>query len=325
MSGTDFWGITAVFVPADTPHVLANLQRFSDGVRRQGLSLLVVELAFGDAPFRVPDAAADHIVRLRTTTVLWHKERLINLGLKHLPAACRYVAWLDADILFENDAWVAATRARLADTVVAQPFATACWLPEGATEAPDRLPDGDLVDLEGREMPGFAAAVDRADDRRRALALNDRYWHTGFAWAARRDFLDRHGLYDRAILGGGDLIAAHAFAADMDFLRGRHLYLRSITPAERRAIGAWGEAVARDTGGQVGWIPGRVSHLYHGPLAARRYVERQRILRDAGFDPATDVAVDEQGCWRWSSAKPGLHAQVLEYFVSRVPVGSPTG
>jgi len=319
MSGDTFWGITAVFVPAAAPHVLANLQLFSEGVRRQGLSLLIVELAFGDEPFRVPDNAADRIVRLRTTTVLWHKERLINIGLKQLPPSCRFVAWLDADVLFENDHWVAAARAQLEHTVVMQPFEVACWLPEGATSAPDHLPEGHLSNLEGRHIAGFAAALDRADHRRRALAVNDQYWHTGFAWAARRDFLDRHGLYDRAILGGGDLIGAHAFAGDGDFLRGRHLYLRSIMPAERAAIGQWGEGVAADTGGRVGWIPGRVCHLFHGPLSARRYMERQQILRDASFDPDSDIADDGQGCWRWNSAKPALHTQVFDYFVSRVP------
>jgi hypothetical protein len=209
------------------------------------------------------------------------------------------------------------TRALLDQHVVVQPFEVACWLPEGATSAPDDLQAGDLADLEGRQIAGFAAALAQAPDRRRALALNDRYWHTGFAWAARRELLDRHGLYDRAILGGGDLIAAHAFAADTDFLRGRHLYLREIVPPERRAIGAWGERVAEDTGGRVGWIAGRVCHLYHGPLAARRYVDRQQILRDAGFDPDTDLTADAAGCWQWNSAKPVLHAQVSDYFASR--------
>ena len=75
-------------------------------------------------------------------------------------------------------------------------------------------------------------------------------------------------------------------------------------------------------------------HLYHGPLAGRRYVERQQILRDAGFDPSLDIADDANGCWQWNSAKPALHSQVSDYFVSRVPradlvsaagtVGSPT-
>src|SRR3954471_10354403 len=98
MPADDFWGIAAVFAPS--PASVANLRRFSEGVRRQGLPLLIVELAFDDRPFRAPDAAADLVVRLRTRTVLWHKERLFNLAIQQLPPGCRYVAWLDADVLF---------------------------------------------------------------------------------------------------------------------------------------------------------------------------------------------------------------------------------
>jgi hypothetical protein len=320
MSRGEFWGISAVFVPATTPHVLANLLAFSEGVRRQGLPLLIVELAFGDQPFFVPEAAADRIVRLRTSTVLWHKERLLNLGLRHLPQECRFVAWLDADVLFENEQWVAATRERLEHAAVVQPFEAACWLPEGATSAPDHLPDGHFAEghLEGHQVASMAAVLDRTENRRRVLAVYDQHGHTGFAWAARRDLLDRHGLYDRAILGGGDLVNAHAFAADTDFLRGRHMFLRLLTPEERTAIGAWGTGVAQETGGRIGWTPGRVLHLHHGPLANRKYVERFGILRDARFDPHRDIAPDADGCWRWNSDKPELHQRVFDYFVSRV-------
>ena len=63
---------------------------------------MIVELALGDAPSVVDDAMADQVVRLRSSTVLWHKERLINLGLARLPDRCDKVAWLDGDLLFEE-------------------------------------------------------------------------------------------------------------------------------------------------------------------------------------------------------------------------------
>lgn len=310
--GGDFWGISAVFVPTASSAILSNLRLFSDGLRRQNLPLLVVELAFGDKPFVVPDTCADRVVRLRTDTVLWQKERLLNVAVAALPPECRYVAWLDADILFENDTWVADTRDRLADTPVVQPFDTACWMLDGMTRAPADLPEGHL---DGHQAAGFAAALAAADDRARHLA--GYAGHSGFAWAAGRALIARHGLYDRAILGGGDFINAHAFAGDHRFIQGVHLYLRDVTKAERAAITAWGTAVSRETGGRIGWTPGRVCHLYHGPLTQRGYMTRTRILREAAFDPLSDIAEDVNGCWRWNTDKPELHRRTWEYFASR--------
>ncbi|MGE3277001.1 MAG: hypothetical protein AB7O67_17960 [Vicinamibacterales bacterium] len=316
----EFWGLTAFFDTAGSSLVLANLQRFSTRVRAQGLRLAIVELAFGDAPFRVPATWGDLVLRHRARDVMWQKERLLNAGVAALPAACRYVAWLDGDLLFENDQWVGETRARLDDYPVVQPFECAAWLDEGAETARPGLPRGMG---EGHTLPGFACTLAGCDDRAVALADFDRHGHTGFAWAARRDLLATHGLYDRAILGGGDFIAAHAFAADADYLRGRHWIARDLTPAERQAIAAWGRPVAAATGGRIGWTPGRVLHQYHGPASGRRYVERMQILRAANFDPIHDIAVDAGGCWAWATDKPALHAAVAGYFADRAAAAAP--
>jgi hypothetical protein len=206
------------------------------------------------------------------------------------------------------------TRTRLERHPVVQPYGTACWLADGQVTAPPVMPPGMG---EGHELAGFAAGLEAAADRRAALALYDTAGHTGFAWAARRDLLDRHGLYDRAILGGGDLLAAHAFAADTDFLRGRNLYTRELTRAERAACSAWGAGVAAETGGRIGFTPGRVCHLFHGPFGSRKYLERLQILKDAAFDPMADIAADANGCWRWNSDKPELHERARDYFTAR--------
>jgi len=311
----DCWGVSAFFDPAGTASSIDRLNAFSCRVRAQGLPLLVVELAFDDAPFRVTDAMATRVIRFRSNTILWHKERLLNLGIRQLPSECRIVAWLDHDIVFELDTWIDDTVAQLTTHVVAQPYARACWADaSGAPPAAD-LPEGVG---EGHQLPSFAAALASTSDRRRALSHYLLHGHTGFAWAAHRDLLERHGLYDRAIVGGGDVINAHAFAADDDFLRGRNLYCRELASRERQAIAAWGAGVASDTAGRLAFAPGRVVHQFHGPTSARGYVERLAILRDADFDPDHDIAADAQGCWQWNSDKPVLHRCVRDYFLSRV-------
>jgi hypothetical protein len=40
-------------------------------------------------------------------------------------------------------------------------------------------------------------------------------------------------------------------------------------------------------------------------------------MKEFGFDPAIDIAVDAEGCWRWNSPKTDMHDYVTRYFASR--------
>jgi hypothetical protein len=66
-----------------------------------------------------------------------------------------------------------------------------------------------------------------------------------------------------------------------------------------------------------------VHHLWHGELTERNYRRRWQHPALDGFDPFTDIAVDAQGCWRWASDKPALHAWVRDYFALRLEDGPP--
>ena len=64
----------------------------------------------------------------------------------------------------------------------------------------------------------------------------------------------------------------------------------------------------------MGYVPGRLFHLWHGD---RRYGDRYRVREFLDFDPSADIAIDDSGCWRWSSDKPDLHEYVYNYFDQR--------
>ena len=55
----------------------------------------------------------------------------------------------------------------------------------------------------------------------------------------------------------------------------------------------------------------------------RRFRERLVVpfvaidLASFGFEPETDIAVDESGCWRWNSGNSEMHRYLVEYFRSR--------
>lgn len=310
----EIWGIATYFNPTSSQVLLENLAKFSAGIRHQGLKLLVVELAFDEAPFEVSLDICDLLIHRRSNAVLWQKERLLNIGIEHLPPDCDKVVWLDADIMFENQNWVQDTSRLLESYAVVQPFEHAYWLPQGECELPSDPPYG-LG--EGLAMPGMAAVMAKRADWRRALADYFEHGHSGFAWAARRDILDRHRLYDLHVLGGGDITLAHAFYGDEDFWRGRNYWCRNMTKAELAAIATWSRGIHADIQGSVAATPGWALHLWHGGIAGRNYLDRALILKENDFDPATDIASDAQGCLRWNSDKPDLHRRAREYFAFR--------
>src|SRR4051812_27505421 len=95
------WAITSYFNPMGYRRRLANYKLFH---ARLNVPLVAVELAYGP-DFELNAGDADVLVQLRSQDVLWQKERLLNLAMRSLPSGCRYVVWLDCDIIFEADDW----------------------------------------------------------------------------------------------------------------------------------------------------------------------------------------------------------------------------
>jgi hypothetical protein len=288
----------------------ANYERFAEPILRSGLRLLTVECAFPGAPFALPPAPG--LLRVGGRDVMWQKERLLNLAIATLPATCTKVVWLDCDVLFENPAWAVETSRRLERRAVVQPYDRAVRLPRGTAAYRGA---GDVWE-------GFGATVARRPDLLLSARF-DRHGHTGFAWAARREVVARHGLYDACIAGSGDHMMAHAFCGDWD------------SPCIDRIIGAanrhrewfvaWSRRLYPAVRARVGHVAGTILHLWHGEVADRRYVDRNRELAAFDFDPATDLRVGATGCWEWASGKSALHRWAVAYFGQRREDGEPDG
>jgi len=304
----EFWGVTTYFNPAGYQNKLENLKLFANRARDQGLKLLIVEAAFNEGQFVVDAELADRIVHVRASAELWQKERLLNIGLASLPDTCDKVAWLDADILFQNDAWVRETAMLLDDFLVVQPFDVAWWLPHGVQNP--RLD----FSADAFALISHGLSYTQSGDSARKLSAG----HWGFAWAARCDLLKTHWLYDRLIVGGGDLVVAWGIYGD-EFIGDAQKWLPELcTESHFGDILRWKNAFNADVRGRCSYVPGTVFHLWHGNIADRGYLERLRILKGFQFDPSKDIEIEDRyKCWRWSSDKPQLHAWLRKYFSDR--------
>jgi hypothetical protein len=285
-----------------------NYDRFRERIEASGLRLVTVECAFGTDEFELPPGPG--VRRVRGRDLMWQKERLLNLAISELPKSARKVAWLDGDILFERPDWAVRAARLLDDVPVVQLFDRAIRLPR----------DHDAYTGAGDLWDSFAAVY---RTRPQILLSGDfaAHGHTGFAWAARREWLDAHGLYDACIAGSGDHMIAHAACGDW------------TSPCIRRIIGdnnrhrdyftAWAKRQYRDVRAALGCVPGTLLHLWHGETENRRYVLRNRELAEFGFDPSADVRIGASGCWEWSSRKAELHRWARDYFGHRREDGEP--
>ena len=288
-SSTALAVVTCFFNPANDARLNANYQHVVEALKDQGVRPWTVEVAFGTSAWSLPEEPS--ILRLRASSLLWQKERALNMLVRHLPPECRYVAWIDADVILVDNQWTDRLMEELRTTSVVQCWSEAEFLDESGQVEDYRRSTAALVDEDHPEQQSFSAG------------------HPGLAWAAHRDLLMECGLYDRHISGGGDSLTTLA-----TFGWSQHRLLSRLSPAGREDYLAWGDLWRKRVGRKVGVLQGSIRHLWHGPLEHRLYQERWEWLRNAHFDPSLDLSANTDGLWEWLSDKPDLHKRLEEYF-----------
>jgi len=303
---------------------------FEKHVEDAGAILYTVEMAFGGRPFEVTDAGNPRHVQVRSTHELWHKENLINIGISRLPAEARYIAWIDADVEFTRPDWCQETLHQLQHYAVVQLFSHAVDL--GPDYSPVDMAYGWIESVKlglpfagankkGVEVSASGKDVDGSVRQLKFGLKSQPYikgaWHSGLAWAARREAIDAlGGLLDIAILGSADRNMAAGLLGFMP-----QTIDPTFSPAYKSALLDWQERAERYVRRNVGQVPGTIFHFFHGRKAQRGYTSRWKILSEFQFDPYTDLMRDAQGLWqlrdKGDARSIGLRDAIRSYFRSR--------
>ena len=238
--GDHLWAVTAYFNPMRYRRKRFNYQLFRECL---GVPLVAVELAYG-ADFELAEADAEILVKLRGRDVLWQKERLLNIALQALPSSCRKVAWVDCDVIFENNDWPQRTSMLLDAFTMVQPFSHVHWMPPDWESGRELLPDGQL-----RAVPLLIAAGMPVGTCLGTPASQSQC-SCGYAWAANRALLEKNKLYDACIVGGGDsAMVRAAYGRFEDALRlqalNRDHYLNWAIPFHDASLRGAGEMSSR--------------------------------------------------------------------------------
>src|SRR3989339_482669 len=300
------WGITTFYNLSDYKIKYKNYKIFRENSKKQGLKLLAVEITFNKKPFELKKSDAEIIIQIRASkkNIMWQKEALLNIGLKNLPKDCDKIAWLDCDVVFENNNWVKETSKLLEKYCVVQPFSLVVIL--------DKNKSSKDVNISNIKFGVISENTKRHSFVYLKNLFDNRIGHPGFAWAGRREIFDKIKFYDKFILASGDTFMAYAFYSQKSTMS-----ITQNTNMQIEDFSSWQEKCFNLVAGNVFYTNGVVFHLWHGKTKNRRYEEIRFILKENNFNPLKDVIKDHQGLLQWSCDKRNLIKNTKKYFYLR--------
>lgn len=284
---------------------------FRDGVIEEGVPLYTIELAFGNTKFQLNKPDAYHLVQVRGTDLMWQKERLLNMLLDVLPPECDKVAWIDCDILYSYDGWSQRIEEQLDKFALIQPYMWAVSLPQCklSRPSPNHWVNHDCYGA-GEIRKSFCYYACHRD-------AYPGLWggHVGYAWAARRDLLKKHKLYDVVITGAGDLFMCYA-AWGMFAAVDRTPIMEKFSQGICDHWFDWGLPFYLDVkkSGGPSYTEDLILHLWHGDTTNRNYLQHSACLTACHFDPDKDLELSPDGCWQWKRKNYWLRDSIQNMF-----------
>ena len=285
--------ITVISNPAMFSRRYQLFNEFCERMKNEkNVVLITVELQQGNRPF-----FTDATIKLRTEYELWHKENLINIAVKHLPEDWEYMAWIDADIEFQNKNWVSDTINQLQTYKIVQLFSHCIDL--GIKNETLQVHIGfayQYVNGETWKEPKYGGT-----------------WHPGYGWAmTKQAYNEIGGLMEFPILGSAD----HHMS--LAFIGLGHKYINSkLHPNYKMLCNIFQERCEKMIKRNIGFVHGTIMHSFHGNKADRKYQDRWKILINNNFDPLRDIVKDSNDLWQLQGDKIKLRDEIIMYFRQR--------
>lgn len=333
----DFWVVSAYFNLAGSRARRDDYRLFRAALQTP---LLTVEW-HPQGLFELRAGDADRLLQVHGGDPMWQKERLLQLALADLPAGVRYVAWVDCDMLFTDPDWVGRTRAMLEDVPLVQPFAEVAYLDAEQTRAmrdcgsePVKIAAREVATGQLTRRPAFAGIYQQVGSARIvAHDLANRFAGSGasagdaydvrarpaygHAWAARREWLECVGLYERCVMGAGDLLFAYGVIGHGEALIANHHSVGWGFYGDCASYRNWSHAAHRSSGGRCAAGSGTALHLHHGSLQDRQYRARLDGLKPFALDLDRDIAAEPQQPWSWTRERGRLSRYFMDYLERR--------
>jgi hypothetical protein len=262
----------------------------------QHVRLFIVEMIYENQKFIITDKKNKNHLQLKTDTPIWHKENMINLGVKYLlPKNYKAFAWIDADIEFESNTWALDTLKIL----------NGC---KDVIQLFSHCVDMSKIKTNLNLFNGFGYSFCK---QKPFISKGLDYWHPGYAWAITRKAYEKIGsLYDKGVLGSGDNIMALSFINKVEYMTHENYsdeYNDSMFEFQKKANKL-----------RLGYTPGVIRHHFHGSKLNRKYTERWKILMENQYSPDRDICYDETGILIPTNCfSKNFKDDIMNYFIER--------
>ena len=283
--------ITTFFNPNNYINIKYNFLKFEKGISKyDNCELFPIELSF-DGNFFI-----DHknVIRIsgRECNIMWQKEKLLNIVLDSIPKDYINIAWIDCDILFENENWHNEVKEKLQFYKVLQLYQKA-----------KRLDRNNQVE---RISEGIINRINNIQQ----IDLNLSKGIPGFGWAIRREIIEEIGFLDTQIIGGADSLMFYSFFGKTDGIVSKQMNSKWYSSFDK-----WSKKCYELVDNSVNFISGTIIHLYHGQVTNRKYNDRYEILNNFDFNPSVDLVEDDNRIWKLKN--PKITNELKRYFEGR--------
>jgi len=303
--------VTMISNPIDYHQRYHLFKAFETQMLQMGVVLWVVEVAYGEKSFVVTKSDNPQHLQLRVGSdhrkgaPIWLKEAAQELMVQRLPSNWKYVLFCDSDIVVQIPDWPERIIEQLQYHDVIQPW----------SHAQDLGPDG--MPLNKKPETSFCYNWYEAEDKDKLNWDHTKYsggvGHPGYCVAMRRDAYDKlGGLCSIAILGSGDRHLMYALVDKVE-----HSYHPNMHASYKHWLKTYQVRARHYIHRNIAYLPGLITHHWHGDKAGRQYSSRWQILVRNQFNPNLDLKKDSQGLITLTERNWRLRHDIMKYFEYR--------
>jgi hypothetical protein len=274
------------FNPCNSKRILINFLYIFNGLRAKNVPVFGIECLF---PGQEPSISFKNVKHVRSSSYLFHKERLFRVLEKSIPQKYTKLMMMDADLFYDEENWYEVVSNDLNIHECLQPFKIVNYL-----------------DLTYKNKYISAKPVVLLED-----AESNPEYQVGMVWAMTREYYNKCGFYDNCIIGNGDLLSAVHFTGKT-FEKSKDIILRLHGES-------YAEYCKKPRPKSIKHCDLTLNHMYHGSLIKRKYWDRNFLFKEIEGDVSNLIKENEDGVFEWKTPEDTekWNKVIFEHFSER--------